>query len=80
MTWFQNNFMQPNIEKFQFLFIHTKYTRKDYAPDVIEINDTKIKGVIEIKFPGIIINIKLKFDIHVGILCNNATQANRCYV
>ena len=73
MSWFTNNFMQANPEKFQFM-VMKKYTSKEAIPDFIEIHGTDIKRQQEVLLLGITIDEKLKFDKHIDKLCKRAAR------
>ena len=79
LTWFSANFMQANPEKFQLLLMKPN-NLTDIFPDHIEVNNTEIKRNESVKFLGITIDDKLKFDVHVTNLCIKAgTQLNVLY-
>lgn len=79
IKWFAENFMQANAEKFQFLLMKPLLTT-DLIPDHIVIDNTRIQREENIKFLGITIDDKLKFDVHVANLCIKAgNQLNVLY-
>ncbi len=79
MLWFTEKFMQANPTKFQFMIMQ-KYTGKEIIPDSIEIQHTTIMRQTEVKFLGITIDQKLKFDKLIDNLCKNAAmQINIMY-
>ena len=73
MTWFKDNFMQANPEKFQFMLMK-KYTCKETFPEFIEISGINVQRENEVKLLGITIDEKLRFDMHVDILCKKAAR------
>ncbi len=77
IDWFQNNFMEANPSKFQFMLLKS-FTSKEDFPDHILINNTRIECDSQVKLLGGIIDDKLKFNKH--ILCKNANgQINVLY-
>ncbi len=73
MNWFKDNFMQANLEKFQFMFLK-KYTSKEIVLKFFEIHGTEIKCEKEVKHLGITIDAKLRFDTYINILCKKAAR------
>lgn len=62
--WFTNNFIQANPDKFHYLLINPT-TSIDIIPEHIVIDNTQIKRDDCMKYLGITVDDKLKFDIHV---------------
>ncbi len=77
IKWFEENYMQANPTKFEFMFMK-KYTSKEILfPNV---NDIKIPAETEVKLLGMTIDNKLKFGKHVDKLCKSAAwQLNVLY-
>ncbi len=73
IIWFQQNYMQANPTKFQFMFIKSLTSKEEY-PQFLEIGDTKIERKSEVDLLGMSIDDKLKFDKHVNKLCKNAAK------
>ena len=68
ITWFDNNCMKANKDKFHLLI-------PNHDEDVcINIGMKIIKGSMSEKLLGVNIDNNLKFDKHVSILCNKASQ------
>jgi hypothetical protein len=77
--WFSDNFMQANPEKFQFLMLKPM-SFKGVIPNHVIVNDVCIQREDSVKFLGITIDDKLKFDLHVTNLCIKAgNQLNVLY-
>ncbi len=73
IKWFEENYMQANPTKFQFIFMK-KYTSKEISPEFLNVNDIKIPAETEVKLLGMTIDNKLKFDKHVDKLCKSAAR------
>ena len=67
LTWFANNKMKANPDKYHFLL-----TGKNEL--TLDINHAQIKSSKEEKLLGIIIDNKLTFQAHVNNLCNKVSQ------
>ena len=61
-TWFQNNSMKANPDKFHLLLIATDCQG-------MEVRNEKIENCLHEKLSGIKIETKLKFEEHVETLC-----------
>ena len=70
LTWFDNNSLVPNPDKFQFMILGTR--SKPYL--CLEINDKKIISNTKITLLGILIDWKLQFNEHVKSLCIKANN------
>ena len=77
--WFSDNYMQANASKFQFMLLRP-LSFDDSVPNQIIVDDTEILRNDSIKFLGVTIDDKLKFDLHVSNLCVKAgRQLNVLY-
>ena len=61
-TWFQNNSMKANPDKFHLILITTD-------SQGMEVRNEKIENCVHEKLSGIKIETKLKFEEHVETLC-----------
>ncbi len=71
--------MQVNPSKFQCMFFKP-LTNKEEMQKFIEVNGTNIPCEKEVKFLGITIDEKLKFDKHVNIICKKSSSTDKCNV
>ncbi len=71
IKWFEENDMQANPTKFQFMFMK-KYTSKETSPEFLNVNDIDIPAETGVKLLDMTIDNKLKFDKHVDKLCTSA--------
>ena len=67
MTWFQQNNMKVNPDKFDFIV----FGKHDGLENII-IGDYSIKPKDNVKILGLHLDNKLKFDEHITKLCQNA--------
>ena len=70
-SWFKNNLMKANIDKFQMMILHPNIRNND-ADITIQVDGVTIKSQNTAKLLGITIDRELKFDNHVKTLCNKA--------
>ena len=70
ITWFENNSLVANPDKFQLMFLGTRTKSKL----CLNINGTISRSTPEVKLLGITIDWKLTFDKHVKSLCKNARK------
>ena len=68
LSWFKNNSMDANADKFQFLAMN----RNGLVPSSIKIQDHTIVSSDNIKVLGVTLDSKLKFDDHISKICSNA--------
>ncbi len=73
IDWFINNYMQANPSKFQFMF-QKHFRCKVDVPDSIEIDTITIKCQSDVKCLEMTIDNKLRFNMHVNILCKSAAR------
>lgn len=71
LTWFENNFMKANPDKFQAICIGR--ITHDHI-DSFQIGQTNIKCEDSVTLLGINIDYMLKFDEHVSELCKKASK------
>ncbi len=71
INWFDNNFVKANPSKLHFMLLKS-LTGKDYLPDHILINNSRIECESQVKLLGVIINDKLKLNKHIDVLYRNA--------
>ncbi len=73
IEWIHQSFMEANPSLFQFMLMKSS-TSKEQLLNFIDINETRIERASQIKFLGITIDDKLKFDKHIDILCKNVER------
>ena len=69
-TWFKNNSMIANQEKFQVMFLGVK----DPCEVSLKIGNLEINGQSQVLLLGITIDHKLNFSSHIKTLCKNANN------
>ena len=70
LKWFNDNGMQANPEKFQFMVASS--TKHENIS--ILINDTKLSAEPNVKALGVIIDSELNFSAHISHLCKKAAR------
>ena len=68
LNWFDENGMQANPEKFQFIV----FDRKENGQHNIHVNGIEIKSQQMVKLLGVHIDSKLTFNYHISQLCMKA--------
>ena len=63
-TWFFQNGMKPNLEKYQAMVLGTTEDKLLFKSGNIDIRTTKKTNLL-----GVVLNSKLKFDDHVSSIC-----------
>ena len=74
LSWYTNNFLLANPDKFQSLNINPWNLDKDKRDKMQNINDLDIANSELIKLFGVHIDDNLNFTEHIGKLCNKASQ------
>lgn len=73
VKWFQDNFMQANPSKFQFIFLNPSRSQ-GYTDTSLPIFDIQVDRSPHVKLLGVTIDEKLKFSQHIKSLCNKAAR------
>ena len=76
ITWFRNNSLVVNPDKFQVMFLGVKGKHNL----CVDINGTEIKSSKDVKLLGVTIDSKLHFDSHVKNICKKANQKSRALI
>ena len=76
ITWFRNNSLVVNPDKFQVMFLGVKGKHNL----CVDINETEIKSSKNVKLLGVKIDSKLNFDSHVKNICKKANQKSRALI
>ena len=71
MSWYRDNFLLANTEKFQCLTINPRNIDSDKQT---EIEDQIIANTSQIKLLGVEIDDKLNFTSHISNICIKASQ------
>ena len=74
LSWYSNNCLLANPDKFQSLYINSGKLDKDKSDNTLSINDLDIANTELIKLLGVHIDENLKFTEHISILCTKASQ------
>ena len=69
LTWFKNNSVKANPEKFQFVIL-SKTKHPEYN---LLIDSNVIKESADVELLGLIIDNKLSFEKHIARLCQTAS-------
>jgi hypothetical protein len=82
-SWFKDNLMKANIDKFQFMFMSPNI--KDTNTEVkIEVDDIVLTSQDRAKLLGVSIDKDLRLDQHVKTLCTKANAKlqilKRCHI
>ena len=70
LDWFETNLMVANPAKFNLMFLGLNQTHKL----CLEVNNKIISSSDTVKFLGIDIDSKLKFDSHVRTMCAKTSR------
>ena len=71
LNWFSVNSLEANPEKFQIIFLDSKF---DNANIKLIIENKDVNNQREVKLPGIIIDDRLLFHKHINNLCSIASN------
>jgi len=71
VSWFTENNMQANPEKFQVIIFHRERSNKIIS---LNVGSTEITSTTTIKLLGVIIDSDFSFDSHVSHLCKKAAK------
>ena len=74
MSWYRDNFLLANTEKFQCLTINPRNIHSDKQTEALQIEDQIIANTSQIKLFGVEIDDKLNFTIHTSKICIKASQ------
>ena len=74
LSWYSNNFLLANPDKFQSLNINPRKLDKDKSDITLSINDLNIANTELIKLLGVHIDENLNFTEHISKLCTKASQ------
>ncbi len=69
ITWFVNNQMQANPEKFQFLVL-SPFQNEAKFQYILDLPGTQLQSVLQAPLLGVIIDNELKFNSHVSNIAN----------
>ncbi len=70
LSWYADNFMQANPDKFQLIIFNNQNT-----PSCITINNkVRILGPV-VKLRGVLIDTKLRFNEHIDSMCQKAGRS-----
>ena len=69
ISWFEQNYMKANAEKFKFIIFDKKC---EYTNDHIEIDNKMVQNDCNVKLLGLNIDCRLNFTYHVNELCSKA--------
>ena len=74
MSWYRDNFLLANSEKFQCLTINPRNFDPDKQTEAVQIEDQIITNTSQIKLLGVEIDDKLNFSSHISNICIKASQ------
>ena len=74
MSWYRDNFLHANTEKFQRLIINPRNNDSDKQTEALQIEDQIISNTSQIKLLGVEIDDKLTFTSHISNICIKASQ------
>ena len=74
MSWYRDNFLLANTEKFQCLTINPRNIDSDKQTEALQIEDQIIANTSQIKLLGVEIDDKLNFTSHISNICIKASQ------
>ena len=72
LTWFRNNKMMVNPNKFQAILLNK--SKSTHVKATMSIRDKKIESLSAVKLLGIEIDNKLKFNNHINTICRSAAN------
>ena len=74
MSWYRENSLLANTEKFQSLTINPRNIDSDKQTKALQIEDQIITNTSQIKLLGVEIDDKLNFNSHISNVCIKASQ------
>ena len=74
LSWYSNNFLLANPDKFQSLNINPRKLDKDKSDKTLSINDLDVVNTEVIKLLGVHIDENVNFTEHISKLCIKAGQ------
>ena len=74
MSWYRDNFLLANTEKFQCLTINPRNIHSDKQTEALQIKDQIIANTSQIKLLAVEIDDKLNFTSHISNICIKASQ------
>ena len=74
MSWYRDNFLPANTEKFQKKFINPRNIDSDEQTEALQIEDQIIANTWQIKLHEVEIDDKLNFTSHISNICIKASQ------
>ena len=74
MSWYRDNFLLANTEKFQCLTINPRNIHSDKQTEALQIEDQIIANTSQIKLLAVEIDDKLNFTSHISNICIKASQ------
>ena len=69
MSWYRDNFLLANTEKFQKKFINPRNIDSDEQTEALQIEDQIIANTSQIKLHEVEIDDKLNFTSHISNIC-----------
>ena len=69
LTWFKQNYIQPNPDKFQFILFHNAVKSSNKS---VGVGDTILEKLESVKLLGIFVDRWLNFNLHISETCKNA--------
>lgn len=77
MSWYWDNFLLANTEKFQCLTINPRNIDSDKKTEALQIEDQIITDTSQFKPLGVEIDDKLNFTNHVNNICIKLKQVKK---
>ena len=74
MSWYRDNFLLANTEKFQCFTINPRNIDSDEQTEALQIEDQIIANTSQIKLLGVEIDDKFNFTSHISNICIKASQ------
>ena len=73
-SWYRDNFLFANTEKFQCLTINPRNIDSDKQIEALQIEDQIITNTSQIRLVGVEIDDKLNFTSYISNICIKASQ------
>ena len=73
MSWYGDNFLLANTEKFQCLTINPRNIDSDKQTEALQIEDQIVTNTSQIKLLGVEIDDKRNFTSHISNICIKAS-------
>ena len=73
-SWYRDNFLLANTEKFQCLTINPRNIDSDKQIEALQIEDQIITNTSQIRLVGVEIDDKLNFTSYISNICIKASQ------